>query len=144
MKLKQNDMVNPDHYKDASFEAIEVIEVATKQAPDGFIGMLHGNALKYLYRLWRKENSLQDARKARWYLDELIIQLEALEEFEQEHNPTPCVGGCDPAECRHYEAGTCEYSQEDPTALAILELDFKRGKISRHIYEIERARLRNA
>ena len=87
MKLPPKDMVNPDHYKDANFEAIDVIEVATKEAPDGFIGMLHGNSLKYLYRLWRKENALQDAKKSLWYLNRLIEQLELLQEFEYEHNP---------------------------------------------------------
>jgi len=38
--------------------------------------MLQGNVLKYLLRLWVKENPLQDAKKARWYLDRLIDNLE--------------------------------------------------------------------
>lgn len=69
--------VDPSHYRsEKGFQAIDVIEEATKDAPTGFSGMLQGNSIKYLYRLWRKENALQDAKKARWYLDKLIEELE--------------------------------------------------------------------
>jgi len=32
--------------------------------------------LKYLLRMWLKGNALQDAMKARWYLNRLISHLE--------------------------------------------------------------------
>jgi hypothetical protein len=38
---------------------------------------LQGQALKYLLRLWCKGNSLEDAKKCRWYIDRLIGKLEA-------------------------------------------------------------------
>jgi len=38
--------------------------------------MLQGQALKYLLRLWHKQNATQDARKALWYLKRLIEKLE--------------------------------------------------------------------
>ena len=73
------DPVNPDHYKgnDKGFQAIEVIEEATMDAPDGYAGMLQGNVIKYLYRTWRKAKPLEDLKKAAWYLDRLIKKLEA-------------------------------------------------------------------
>ena len=71
------DHVNsPAHYTRGRVEVIEVIEDAVKDAPDTFDAVLQGNILKYLLRLWVKENPLQDAKKARWYLDRLITRLE--------------------------------------------------------------------
>ena len=76
----KKDMINPEHYKsDKGFEAIDVIEAATHDAPNGTLGMLQGNAIKYLYRLWRKENSIQDAEKAIWYLQRLVDTLKSEE-----------------------------------------------------------------
>ena len=71
------DHVNsPAHYTRGRVEVIEVIEDVVKDAPDPFDAVLQGNILKYLLRLWVKENPLQDAKKARWYLDRLITRLE--------------------------------------------------------------------
>ena len=50
-------------------------EDAIKVAPDSKTAFNHGQVLKYLLRLWHKENALQDAKKARWYLNRLIDQL---------------------------------------------------------------------
>ncbi len=77
----EDDMVNsPHHYTKGGQEAIDTIEDAISDAPGPICGMLQGNTLKYLIRLWAKENALQDAKKARWYLDRLISKLEG--EFE--------------------------------------------------------------
>lgn len=73
-----SDPVNhPPHYTAGRFEAIDVIEDAVRRAPDPVLGGCQWQALKYLLRLWGKGNPLQDARKARWYLDRLIAHLEA-------------------------------------------------------------------
>lgn len=73
---QKKDMVNsPAHYCKGRFEAIDVIQDATSEAPDGFLGMCQGNALKYLLRLWHKFDAKEDAEKARWYLDKLIDSL---------------------------------------------------------------------
>ena len=37
---------------------------------------LHGQVLKYMLRLWHKDNAVQDAKKSRWYLDRLIEALD--------------------------------------------------------------------
>ena len=56
-------------------EAIEIIEEAIQDAPSVKQGMLQAQVLKYLLRLWLKDNSRQDAEKARWYLNRLIDSL---------------------------------------------------------------------
>ena len=72
----RNDEVNsPAHYTRGSQEAIDVIEEAIQDAPSVKAGMLQAQALKYLLRIWLKENSKKDAEKARWYLNRLIESL---------------------------------------------------------------------
>jgi hypothetical protein len=71
-----NDPVNhPSHYTSGRVEAIEVIEDAIMKAPSVEQGYCHGQALKYLLRLWLKDDPRQDAEKARWYLNRLIDSL---------------------------------------------------------------------
>jgi hypothetical protein len=41
-----------------------------------FMGYLEGNTKKYLHRYRYKETPLQDLRKAQWYLDRLIEEME--------------------------------------------------------------------
>jgi hypothetical protein len=70
------DLINhPPHYTAGRTEAIDVIEDAILDAPDLITGYSHGQALRYLLRLWHKQAALEDARKARWYLDRLIERL---------------------------------------------------------------------
>lgn len=52
------------------------MEDAVAQAPDPVKGSLQYQVLKYLLRMWDKENPLQDAQKSRWYLHRLINKLE--------------------------------------------------------------------
>jgi len=69
----QGDRVNhPSHYTRGRLEAIDVIEDAIQDAPTPTQGMLQAQALKYLLRIWNKDNPAEDAKKARWYLDRLI------------------------------------------------------------------------
>ena len=44
--------------------------------PHQFVGFLRGNAIKYLARLDRKGAPLEDAKKARHYLDKLVLFME--------------------------------------------------------------------
>ena len=66
---------HPPHYTSGSYEAINIIEDAIKDAKDPVEGMLQAQVLKYMLRLWLKENPKQDAQKARWYLSRLIEKL---------------------------------------------------------------------
>ena len=70
---KKSDRVNsPAHYTRGSQEAIDIIEEAIQDAPSVQLGMLQAQVLKYLLRMWLKDNPLEDAKKARWYLTRLI------------------------------------------------------------------------
>jgi len=70
------DAVNsPAHYTRGKQEAIEIIEDAIIDAPSVKDGMLQAQVLKYLLRLWLKDNPCQDAEKAQWYLNRLISSL---------------------------------------------------------------------
>lgn len=62
---------HPAHYGGESdpYEAIKVIEAWG-------LGFHLGNTIKYISRLGKKDDLLQDARKARWYLDRYIQLLE--------------------------------------------------------------------
>ena len=71
-----SDEVNsPAHYTRGKQEAIDIIEEAIGDAPDPKSGMLQAQVLKYLLRLWLKDNPEQDARKAQWYLNRLVDSL---------------------------------------------------------------------
>jgi len=60
------DMVNdPPHYKDGGIEKIDFIEA--KQ-----LGFNLGNAVKYISRAGKKNDALEDLKKARWYLNREI------------------------------------------------------------------------
>ena len=72
-----SELVNhPPHYTAGRFEAIDVIEDVVSRAPTPVLGGCQWQVMKYLLRLWGKGNALQDAQKARWYLDRLISHLE--------------------------------------------------------------------
>lgn len=71
-----NDLVNsPAHYTRGSQEVIDIIEEAISDAPSNAEGLLQGQALKYLLRMWLKDNPKQDCEKAVWYLNRLINKL---------------------------------------------------------------------
>ena len=71
------DLVNhPPHYTAGAVEAIDVIEGAISDAWSPATGYLQGQVLKYVLRLWLKGNPLEDAQKARWYINRLIARLE--------------------------------------------------------------------
>lgn len=60
-----NDPINPDHYKVAGLECIDVIEKLK-------LPFHLANALKYIWRAGRKNSAIEDIKKARWYLDRYI------------------------------------------------------------------------
>lgn len=68
------DNVNsPSHYGQGKIEAIDYIsDFLTKEEYQGY---LRGNIAKYLHRFPYK-NGLEDLKKARWYLERLIQEVE--------------------------------------------------------------------
>ena len=63
---------SPPHYNGTEIECIEAIAAATG---DGFEYYLQGNIMKYLWR-YRYKNGTEDLKKAKWYLNKLIIEVE--------------------------------------------------------------------
>jgi hypothetical protein len=72
--IQPSNPIEPNHYKVGGIEAISVIE-AWK------LGFCLGNCIKYIQRHTLK-NGLEDLKKARWYLDRAISQME-----KQAENP---------------------------------------------------------
>jgi hypothetical protein len=64
----------PQHYADRKYQTILVIE--DNLSLDEMKGYCKGNVLKYVARAGKKDNIVQDLKKARTYL-EWLIQLEA-------------------------------------------------------------------
>jgi hypothetical protein len=69
--MTQHDSINrPAHYAEGrQYEPIDVIA-------DWELNYHLGNTLKYISRAGRKQNQLEDLKKARWYLDREISSLE--------------------------------------------------------------------
>ena len=70
------DMVNhPSHYKAKNgMEVIDVIEAFTANL-SGYEATHTGNVIKYICR-WKEKNGLEDLKKAQWYLNRLIKNIE--------------------------------------------------------------------
>jgi hypothetical protein len=67
------DNVNsPPHYNKSGIECIDAIRAATD---NGFEYYLQGNILKYIWR-YRYKNGTEDLKKAQWYLNKLIQEVE--------------------------------------------------------------------
>ena len=68
-----NDPVeHPSHYTQGGIECIDAMKAALGEH---FIGFVVGNAIKYLWR-YKHKNGLEDLKKARWYLDRAIKEME--------------------------------------------------------------------
>lgn len=66
----EKDKINPEHYK-SSKSGVQCIEITRS------MGFCVGNAVKYLWRLGQKDDSLTELKKAQWYLwDQLALDEE--------------------------------------------------------------------
>ena len=72
------DIVNhPSHYTQGGIECIDAIKAATV-SKTGIEAVCTANAIKYLWR-YEEKNGIEDVKKARWYIDRLIKELEEKE-----------------------------------------------------------------
>lgn len=71
---------HPERYGgDTPYECIKVLKAwLSKEEYEGF---LRGNAIKYICRLGKKDEKVQELKKARWYIDKLI---ESSSEYDKE------------------------------------------------------------
>lgn len=73
---ENHDPVNrPAHYTAGKVECIDAIEAATAGLTGGQ-AYNTGAAIKYLWR-WSRKGGVEDLRKARWYIDRLIGEVES-------------------------------------------------------------------
>lgn len=70
------DVVNhPKHYISKNgIETIDVIDAWT-EGLEGIVAVDTANVIKYISR-WHKKNGIEDLKKARWYLNHLISEIE--------------------------------------------------------------------
>ena len=67
---EKKEMVNhPSHYNQGGIEVIDAIE-------DWGLNFCEGNVIKYVARHRHKSEPLEDLRKAKWYLERLIMSIE--------------------------------------------------------------------
>jgi hypothetical protein len=77
-KEPNSDMVNhPSHYTQGGIECIDALKAATV-SKTGIEAVCTANAIKYLWR-YEEKNGIEDVKKARWYIDRLIKELEEKE-----------------------------------------------------------------
>lgn len=70
-----NDVVNaPAHYTAGGIECIDYLKA--KLSVEEFKGFLRGNVVKYLSRAGLKSDAVEDLKKAAWYLQRLIREVE--------------------------------------------------------------------
>ncbi len=70
------DVVNhPLHYTKGRIECIDAIDSATT-GKSGIEAVCVANIIKYLYR-YEEKNGLEDVKKAKWYINKLISELES-------------------------------------------------------------------
>jgi hypothetical protein len=68
------DPINPPYYKIGGIETIDYMKA--KSTPEELRGHLRLTALKYLSRVGHKDEVLKEYKKAKWYLDKLISEIE--------------------------------------------------------------------
>lgn len=70
------DVVNhPSHYTKGRIECIDAIDSATV-GKSGIEAVCVANLIKYLWR-YEEKNGLEDVKKAKWYINKLISELES-------------------------------------------------------------------
>jgi len=73
MMQEKHDMVNsPSHYNESGIECIDALQAMLGKDFDAY---LQGNIAKYLWR-YRYKNGIEDLKKAQWYLNRVVSNLE--------------------------------------------------------------------
>ena len=65
---------HPGDYSQGGIECIDAMRAATV-GKKGIEAVCVANAIKYLWR-YEEKNGIEDVKKARWYIDRLIQELE--------------------------------------------------------------------
>jgi hypothetical protein len=134
-----SDAVNhPAHYTHGQIEPIEVIE-------DWDLGFCEGNAVKYIARARHKGEELTDLKKARWYLDRRIEQLEGEEEDVLPGDPVTFFDALAGPDARvtqtpMRQSGPGEYSAQLPDGSVVKgfldAVEFEDQEVSRELFDL--------
>jgi hypothetical protein len=74
--VPKKDVVNkPDHYNTGGIECIDYLK--DNMPHEAFVGYLEGNFKKYVHRYRYKGKPVEDLKKASWYLNRLIQEVES-------------------------------------------------------------------
>ena len=93
------DNVNhPSHYTQGGIECIDALKAATV-GKTGIEAVCVANVIKYLFR-YENKNGLEDVRKAQWYINRLIKELEEKKENNTFYDLDDVVYDCN--ECANY------------------------------------------
>ena len=78
---KEYDPVHkPIHYNNGDIEAIDYIK---QQLGHEFQAYCYGSVIKYMHR-FKYKDGLQDLKKAKWYLKQMILYMEQQESVEDD------------------------------------------------------------
>lgn len=113
------DNVNsPAHYTQGGIECIEALKAATV-GKTGIEAVCVANVIKYVWR-YEEKNGLEDVKKAQWYLERLIKELEnKTDPVKEEDGCCNCkyrlIGEGEPCDnCRNnFVYNTKEYSKHE-------------------------------
>lgn len=73
-EVYMTDNINPNHYRQGEIECIDALKAATINKT-GIEAVCTANTIKYLWR-YEAKNGLEDVRKAQWYINRLVSELE--------------------------------------------------------------------
>ena len=100
------DNVNhPKHYTQGGIECIDALKAATI-GKTGIEAVCVANVIKYCWR-YEEKNGLEDVKKAQFYINRLIQELEEKTENNTFYDPDDVVDDCN--ECANYNMN--EYSE---------------------------------
>lgn len=72
--MTKDNVNSPSHYTQAGIECIDAITAAVS-GKSGIEAVCVANVIKYLWR-YELKNGLEDVKKAQWYLNRLVSELE--------------------------------------------------------------------
>ncbi|WOZ15084.1 domain-containing protein (DUF3310) [Salmonella phage STP-1] len=73
-RMSKDNVNSPSHYTQAGIECIDAITAAVS-GKSGIEAVCVANVIKYLWR-YELKNGVEDVKKAQWYLNRLVAELE--------------------------------------------------------------------
>ena len=103
-----NNVCHPKHYNQGGIECIDAIKAATV-GKTGIEAFCVGNAIKYLFR-YENKNGLEDVKKAKFYIDRLIQEIEMKENNYLHNFPEDDTPDC--LDCIHFDMDSADENCE--------------------------------